>query len=831
MRNGLAMGLLPIQEASGTGSEMQKSKTNSAGRESRGRLRETVDKGAGAPNSASRPGGGSAPGSDLFIGLGLLATIVAIYWPVARFEFINYDDAEYVSENLRVQAGLTAENVAWAFRTTFFENWHPLTWLSYMLDRQLFGLTAGAFHLVNGLFHLLNSLLLFAVVKRMTGARWPRPKVAALFAVHPLHVESVAWVSERKDVLSAFFGMLTLWAYVRYAERPRIGQYLLAVLLFGLGLMAKPMLVTLPFVLLLLDFWPLRRLEFKAWQNPEALRGKTDEGQFSRVCPPKSVLGLVVEKIPFFVLTGASSVVTYMAQHGARSAAENLPLATRLANVLVAYVRYLGKAVWPNHLAAFYPYPDHWPVWQVAGSALVLLAVTFLVFRSLRVRPYLAVGWLWYIGTLVPVIGLVQVGGQSMADRYMYVPIIGLLVMFAWGAADLIGRWRVKKGGLMAAAVVLGCVVVSGRQVRFWQNSLVLFEHALAVAPGSALAHNNLGDALMSLGQTNEAVAHFSAALELDPKDFMAYGNLGNYFFGQGKIDEAAAKYQEGLRLNSRNPELNHNLGLCLAQQGKFSEAVRYYSTALQFRWEYTEALMNLGNALLALGKPDAAVTNYAAVLRLKSDSAPGHFNLANALFQQGKYPEAAAHYLQSIRLQPDFADAHSNLARALVAQGKNGDALGHLTEAVRLKPAAAEFHFHLGTVLESANRPTEAIVQYQEVLRLKPASAAALNNLAWLLATYEDAKVRNGAEAVRYAERACELTGRQQAMFMGTLAAAYAEAGRAADAVTAAAKAAELAGAAGQKELAATNQKLLELYRAGKTYRDAPKPPGKEVP
>src|SRR5260221_4540887 len=341
-----ACGLLPFEEASGTVSEVQKYKKNSTIRESRSRRGGEADEPAGASNPAScAGGGGSGAGSDLVIGLVLLAIIVAIYWPVARFEFINYDDAEYVSENGRVQAGWTADNVVWAFQTTFFDDWHPLTWLSYMLDSEVFGLKAGGFHLENAVLHLLNSLLLFGAVRRMTGARWPSALVAALFAAHPSHVESVAWVSERKDVLSGLFWMLTLWAYGWYARRPRAAPYLLALLFFGVGLMAKPMLVTLPFVLLLLDFWPLKRVEFKSRQSSEAATGERagDPLSLSALYPPKPVRSLIVEKIPFLLLTVASSVVTYLAQFGARSAAENLPLASRLANVLASYVRYLGK--------------------------------------------------------------------------------------------------------------------------------------------------------------------------------------------------------------------------------------------------------------------------------------------------------------------------------------------------------------------------------------------------------------------------------------------------------------------------------------------------------
>lgn len=732
----------------------------------------------------------------------MLAGIVAIYWPVYHFDFLNYDDAEYVWDNLRVHAGLTGENIAWAFRTTFFENWHPLTWLSFMLDSQLFGLRPGAFHLVNVFFHALTALLLFAVCKRMTSARWPSALVAALFACHPLHVEAVAWVAERKEVLSAFFGMLTLWSYVWYVERPRLGRYLGALLFFALALMAKPMLVTLPFLLLLLDFWPLRRVDLKA----SRASGR-----------------VLVEKIPFFILTLLSCGITYVAQHGARTAGEAVPLASRLANALVSYARYLGKTIWPKDLAIFYPYPSQWPNWEVLGAALMLLFLTALVLRSVRTRPYLTVGWLWFVGTLVPVIGLVQVGGQSMADRYMYVPMIGLLISLAWGASELAKSWRIPKAGLAlsSGALVLGCLILSSLQIQHWKNSLTIFEHTLAVTDRNAAAHDYLGDALLELGRTNEAVGHFSAALQCDPKDFMAYGNLGNIQMAQGRPDEAIVEYRKALELNPKSPELNHNVGLCLASQGKFSEALGYYSTALQYKAEFAAACLDLANALLALKKFDEAAANYNKVLRFQPNLPGAHFNLANALLEQGKFQEAAAHYLEVLRLRPDYAEAHENLGLALARQGKNGEALTQLSEAVRLKPAEGEFHLYLAIALDADKKTAEAIAQYEEALRLKPNLVLALNNLAWLLATHSDPRLRNGAQAITYAERARALSGGQQAFLLGTLAAAYAEGGRFSEAISTAQKAVELASGAGQNELAAKNRELIEVYRAGKAYRE----------
>jgi len=782
-----------------------------------------------APNPARD---GVAISSDILICLGLLALIAVVYWQVGGFEFVNYDDSEYVTENLRMPAGLTMENIGWAFRTSYFENWHPLTWLSYLLDSQLFGLNPKPFHLVNVLFHWLNSVLLFAVFKRMTGARWPSALVAALFAVHPLHVESVAWIAERKDVLSTFFGLLTLWAYVRYVEHPRFWRYLFALLFFALSLMSKAMLVTLPFVLLLLDFWPLKRIEWPARGSPSRSRSEPkpaspnsarDDATASDLPQRGAALCRLVEKIPFLVLTVGASIITYRAQHGARTTATILPLLPRIANAVVSYSRYLSNTIWPHNLSVYYPHPGHWAVWQVAGAALLLSTLTAWAVLLWRRRPYLTVGWLWYVGTLVPVIGLVQVGGQSMADRYMYVPMIGLLVMLAWGGIELAERWRIKRAALIVSSgfLVFASMALSRSQVQCWQNSVRLFEHALNVTIGNTVAHNNLGDALLSLGQTNDALSHFTTAMEIDPNDYLAHGNIGNVLLGQGKLEEAIAQYQTGLQIKPTNPELNHNLGACMARKGNFAEAIRYQTTAVQFRAEFADAYLDLGSAWLGLGKFDEAITNYMTVVRLRPHFVPAHFNLGLAFTRAGRDAEAAVQYSEVLRLQPNSADAHGNLAMGLARQGKNGEAIVHLTEAIRLNPNSAQFHHQLADTLQVENRIPEAVTHYRETLKLRPDSVLALNNLAWILATHADGALRNGAEAVRYAERACELSGRKEPALMGTLAAAYAETGEFAKAVTTAEKAIELATAAGRKELAATNQKLLELYRAGHPFRE----------
>jgi len=626
---------------------------------------------------------------EWIIYLALLLITAAVYWPVGRYGYINYDDPEYVSANPHVEQGLTPAGVAWAFRSVVVSNWHPVTLLSLMLDCQLFGNNAGAHHLVNLLFHIANTLLLFLVLKRMTGLRpgdsqpprdsssrnanktakadvtatasqagdiWPSALVAALFAWHPLHVESVAWISERKDVLSTFFGLLAIWAYTRFVRRsetgnqtsgfrlPTSGHYWLALLFFALGLMSKPMLVTWPFVLLLLDFWPLKRTGL-GFKMPIVRR-------------------LIFEKLPFFALALASSVITFLAQHasGATDLLVRLPISENAGNALVSYARYLGKLVWPENLAFFYPYPGRgmvdsngWTVWQVTGAAALLALFTMAAVWQARRRPFLIVGWLWFLGTLVPVIGLVQAGAQAMADRYTYIPLIGVFVMLAWSGKELGDRLSGAKFifGPVAAVLLAACLVVTSRQLRYWQNSEFLCRHALAVTTNNYLAHFNLGLALID----------------------------------EGKIDAAVKQMYE------------------------------------------------------------------------------------------------------SVNIAPGFG-GRKKLAGVLVFQGKI----------------------------------PEAIEQYRVILQYNSNDLEALKYFAWWLATDADPEVRNGPEAVQYAERACTLTHYQQTEFIGILAAAYAEAGRFNDAIQTAERAIASANAAGETNLLEKNRQLLELYRAGHPYHEPAK-------
>ncbi|MBZ5637624.1 MAG: tetratricopeptide repeat protein [Acidobacteriia bacterium] len=575
----------------------------------------------------------------------VLAALVAVtFWPVLGNAFTNYDDPVYVTRNPHVRPGLDASELRWALSATRASNWHPLTWISHMLDCELYGLAPWGHHLSSLLLHLASTLLLFFTLARMTGSTGRSAFAAALFGIHPLRVESVAWIAERKDVLSAFLWMLTLSAYVSWSRTPTTGRRLAVIAVFAAGLASKPMLVTLPFTLLLLDFWPLGR-----WQP-------TAEGRRPRRIP----WGLVREKTPLFALAAASSVVTFLVQRSGNAVRtmEQYPLASRIPNALVTYVAYLWKMVRPIGLAAFYPHPRTLPpFWEVAGTALTLLLITALAVRGRRVRPYALVGWLWYVGTLVPVIGLVQVGGQAMADRYTYLPLVGIFVAVAWGAHDAIDalapRMRgsvglgARLGGswvaMPAGAVVLALAACAHVQAGTWKDSVTLFEHALAVTRDNDVAHNNLGLALVEQGRAREAVGHYEEALRVRPQDARVENNLAVALDALGRGAEAREHYARALAIDPGCSEAHYNRGLALSKEGRLGEAVREYESALRADPEDPEVHNNLGSALARQGKVDEAIEHFAVALRGWPDYALAHGNLAGALFVRGRLAEAWA--------------------------------------------------------------------------------------------------------------------------------------------------------------------------------------------
>jgi len=570
----------------------------------------------------------------LLICLFLTLATLAVFWPVQDHTFVNFDDGRYICENSHVREGVTWKGVFWAFTTMHANFWHPLTWVSHMVDCELYGLNAVGHHLTNLVLHIANTLLLFLVFHRMTHAIWKSAFIAALFALHPLHVESVAWASERKDVLSTFFWVLTMGAYVLYVERPGLKRYLFVLLCFVLGLMAKPMLVTLPFALLLLDYWPLGRWTFKTSAHVcpepiESLNGFNDQR--------KGVSYLLAEKAPLLVFAAASSIVAFLAQQhgGATKSFASFPIEVRVANAVLSYVGYVGKMIWPRNLAVFYPHPGTAVMmWQAALAILFLLGLSLLTIRLAKGRPYLPVGWLWYLGTLVPVIGLVQVGDHAMADRYTYVPLIGLFIVMAWGFPDLLEKWSHR--GVILATLTAGLIVIlmicSSVQVRHWKDSITLFTHTLRAAPNNPQAHTNLGVALAEQGRLDEAAWHYAEALRIEPNFLQARINLGGALAGQTRFDEAVAQYSEALRIKP----------------------------------DFADAHYNLGNALARHGRPLEAIAHYSEALRIKPDDWEVHNNLGIALAAQDRMPNAIAHFQEALRINPDFLEARHNLAIAL---------------------------------------------------------------------------------------------------------------------------------------------------------------------
>jgi len=539
----------------------------------------------------------------LVICMFLIVATASVYGKVLSNDFVYYDDNVYVTENYHVQAGLSAEGLVWAFTSFHASNWHPLTWLSHMVDCELYGVKPKGHHLTNLLFHIVNSLLLFLLLSRVTGTLWRSAFVAALFALHPLHVESVAWIAERKDVMSTLFLMLTMLAYVRYVERPGLVRYVLVLLSFALGLMAKPMLVTLPFVLLLMDYWPLRRFRFQ--ESGDDSKPKRDES------PNTGFQGfpihrLALEKVPLLVVSAASSVVTFLAQQSGGSvvALVSFPLKARVANALVSYAGYIGKMILPHKLAVLYPHPEAVPTWKTIGACVLLLCLSGLAIRAGRRRPYLPVGWLWFLGTLVPVIGLVQVGSQAMADRYTYVPLIGLFIIVAWGVPDLLKGWSCRRIVLTVSTgmLLLGFMLYTPTQVSNWKNSTALFKHALHVNPNNYVAHNNLGNALAEQGKLDRAISHYSKALRIKPDYAKAHNNLGSALAKQGKLEEAIYYLAQALRVRPDYLEAHYNLGSALARQGKLHEAIGHFSEALRIRPDYADARRNLNIVLQKMG-------------------------------------------------------------------------------------------------------------------------------------------------------------------------------------------------------------------------------------
>jgi tetratricopeptide (TPR) repeat protein len=666
--------------------------------------------------------------------------LVAITWLVfgqtLRQGFINYDDNKYVYENAEVTGGLTLHGIVWSFTHNHANNWHPLTWISHMLDCQLFGLKAGGHHFTNVLLHTIAVILLFLVLRQMTGSIWRSAFVAALFAIHPLRVESLAWIAERKDVLSGVFFMLTLGAYVRYARKQMLVRYLMVALLFAFGLMSKPMLVTLPFVLLLLDFWPLQRQS--SWRR------------------------LIVEKIPLVALSAGSCLATLSAQRDVITSIERLPVAQRIGNALTSCVTYMYQMAWPTRLAVFYPYHGT-PFFsvEIILAAMLLIAVTAIAIAVRRKFPYIITGWFWYLIMLVPVIGVIQVGTQAHADRYTYLPQIGLFILVTWLMVDLAAAGRFQQKILAAAAGIVIAVLAwrASLQASYWRDNEQLWRHTLAVTTNNSIAHNNLGNALLQKNRTDDAMTQFQQAVEISPNDSDIQNSLGNALFQSGKIADAITRYRMALQLQPNNAEVCNNLGNALFQAGQIDEAITHFQTTLQ----------------LLSAESDARV-------------AEAHYNLGNALFQKDQVDEAIAQYRKAVEVNSVYrAEAHYNLGNALLGKGQL----------------------------------SEAIAQYRKAIELRPEHADAHNNLAWVLATCSDPSIRDGTKATELAERANQLSRGNNPIFLHTLAAAYAETGRLSEAIATVQRALELAETQGNTVLVDSLRRELALYQSGMPYHE----------
>jgi tetratricopeptide (TPR) repeat protein len=612
---------------------------------------------------------------ELIVCLLLVLVTLSVYWQVRRHVFVNFDDPAYISENSYVKAGLTLKSLRWAFSFDHKNKtyWHPLTWLSHMGDVQLYGMNAGSHLLTNVFLHILNSLLLFFLLRQMTGDLWPSALVAVLFALHPLNVESVAWVAARKNMLSTFFWMLTLWAYTIYSKQPELGKYLFLLLVFVLGLMAKPMLVTLPFVLLLLDYWPLNRFGFAGRYG--------DHKKWP-------VLHLVVEKIPLLLLSAVSIYLSSFSlkQQGSFISTASVPMVLRISNAVVSYTGYIGKMIWPHNLSVYYPYPKLLPAWQIIGAGAVIVGITVLVLRVYRTKPYFSMGWLWYLGTLVPVLGLVQAGiWPSMADRFGYIPLIGLFIMIAWGGAEVLSGWRFKRVTPAAAAVLVSVfAVTTWLQTGYWKNSITLFEHAIDVNSNNALAHNNLGAALRKQDRVADAIGHYDWALMLKPDYAAAHYNLGIALMRIGRFDEATSHFQRAQQLKPDSPIVYRNLKKALAAQRVMNRKMSEIQAALKLAPENVTLYLKMGNLYERKGDLDSAISQYKMALSHQPDFSPVLNNLAIAYAIKGEYDKALSAFKKRIALQPDDADAHYAIARILARQNKVEESIDWLKKATQ---------------------------------------------------------------------------------------------------------------------------------------------------
>ena len=733
------------------------------------------------------------------VGAGLALVTLALYLPACQHAFVEYDDQQYVTDNPRVQAGLTWSGFVWSFGF-HAGNWHPLAWLSHMLDCQVYGANAGGHHLTSVLLHIASTLLLFLAMQRMTHSVWRSAAVAALFAWHPLHVESVAWVAERKDVLCAFFWMLTLWFHARYAEKPDRTRYLITLGSFACCLMAKPMAVTLPFVLLLLDYWPLNRI-----RNSEfGIRNS---------------LPLLVEKIPFFALSAIGCALTLRAQQIAIVSTAGLSISQRIPHVLVAYDHYFWGIFSPHSLAVYYPYVINLRLASVIFSLIVLAVISALAVINYRQRPYVIVGWFWFLGTLVPVIGLVQVGDQAWADRYTYLPLIGLFIAIVWIAADFIKNTAFLT--TLAIATVVALLASTTLQLSYWKNTWTLFDHANRVTHENYMAVTVLASQLAKQGKLDEAMALYRTALSYKPTFPEAHFFLGNAFDQAGRPDEAVAEYKKALWFKPTQEQTHIFLAIVLAKQKKYEEAITNYEAALVLNPDSAVTHNNLARIYHTQGRLDDAVEHYNAALKINPRLALAHNNLGILLLQKNDLAAGTAQLREALRLNPTNAETMFNLALALNQKQQWSEAAVLFAKTISASTTDPKAHYEFAAALAHVQKSREAISEYAAALLIQPDYPEALDGLAWILSTNPQTNIRNGAEAVKIARRACELTGNQNLEKLKTLAAAYAEIGEFNTAMQALQSALKLATKSSSTNSVSGISAMLETFRQSKPWRD----------
>ncbi len=616
----------------------------------------------------------------IYVALALVTFVT--FQQVSTSDFVDYDDGFYVTENPHVTGGITIQSSIWAFTTLVVPHtghWQPMTWLSHMLDCQLFGLNPSGHHLTNLWFHIANTLLLFYIFKKMTSRIWPSAFVAAAFALHPLHVESVAWVTERRDVLSGFFCMLTIAAYIRYVTRPSIIKFLPVCLFFALGLMSKSILVTLPFVLLLLDYWPLNRVRWKHQDTPE-------DSDINKL----SAWRLVIEKIPLFILSAASCVIALIAARDYAIKTE-LSIDYRIVNVVTTYTTYLAKTVWPTRLAVLYPLQTYMSAWKAVVSFIILLAVSVGVICMARKRRYLAMGWMWYLGILIPVIGLVQVGDQSMADRYTYLPLIGLFIMAAFGLADLLPKWRYRKNilAISAGLILVAMSICTQFQLRHWKNSFALFKRAVEVTENNYLMHNNYGSALLGMNRLDEAFKHFQESIRINPQHEKALHNMGVVAIGKGNIDQAVTYFEKALEIDPNYANAHYKMGSALANQGKYDQAIKHFNDVLKIDPQRPMLHYDLAKIHFKKGNFDLVVKHCTEALRLKPDFIEARINLARVLLKLEKTQQAVDQYYQILKFVPNHIEVLNELAWVLATDEKAQ--VPNSSEAIRLAELACQ--------------------------------------------------------------------------------------------------------------------------------------------